>query len=202
MSFSLGGVAGLWDGTTQVHSSTTNTDTTTTESTIRDDSNPILVPTSQTTTSESIASATLPKKVTYFNTLKCYFTKPKSTILKYPVQSLIYNVILKVIFYTIAQSFPLFGWTAFAVSTVLFERVIIFNPKSYCNAIIQTFKDTMRSLFGKKTKSTTIPSSSENTTPSTIENDITTSRDRETTPLENATPTSSESAHLNYSLPD
>ncbi|NGX53095.1 MAG: hypothetical protein KR126chlam5_01403, partial [Candidatus Anoxychlamydiales bacterium] len=43
------------------------------------------------------------------------------------------------LFYSVAQSFPVFGSIVIAFSTALFTRVVVLNPKKYGNAILESF---------------------------------------------------------------
>lgn len=96
------------------------------------------------------------KKSTVLKPLKSLLTDPNKAVMENPVLTLVYSVAIKILFYSIAQSFPIFGWAALAFSTALFERAVIFNPKEYYNAVLNTIKDVWQKVKEEsKTKSET-----------------------------------------------
>ncbi|NGX34100.1 MAG: hypothetical protein K1060chlam1_00447 [Candidatus Anoxychlamydiales bacterium] len=82
---------------------------------------------------------------TVLATVKNCFSQPDETVLKHPIQSLIYNIALKYIFYCI----PGIRWYAIAASTMLFERVVLLNPMRYSSAILNAIKVAGRYLSDK-----------------------------------------------------
>ncbi|HEU64696.1 MAG: hypothetical protein KR126chlam4_00840 [Candidatus Anoxychlamydiales bacterium] len=88
----------------------------------------------------------------YVEVFKECFTKPDETVLKHPIKSLTYHVAIKILFYSIAQSFPVFGWAAIAFSAALFDRVVLLNLKKYPNAILDSLKDAWKYISDKWSK--------------------------------------------------
>ncbi|NGX33307.1 MAG: hypothetical protein K1060chlam4_01369, partial [Candidatus Anoxychlamydiales bacterium] len=127
-------------------------------------------PTSVTAPSASTSAPATPssepaKKNIYFETLKNCFTKPDETVLKHPIKSTIYHVAIQILFYSVAQSFPIFGSIVIAFSVALFERVVVLNPKKYGNAILKSLKDAWKYISTKWSKNKPAPAASSPPTP-------------------------------------
>ena len=107
-------------------------------------------PTSVTAPATSSSEPT--KQNTYLKALKKCFTKPDKTVLKHPIKSTVYHVAIQVLFYSVAQSFPVFGSIVITFSVALFERVVVLHPKKYGNAILESLKDAWKYISSKWSK--------------------------------------------------
>ncbi|NGX49133.1 MAG: hypothetical protein K940chlam5_00729 [Candidatus Anoxychlamydiales bacterium] len=140
-------------------------------------------------TAPSVSTSATPsseptKENIYLITLKECFTKPDKTVLKHPIKSTVYHVAIQVLFYSVAQSFPVFGSIVIAFSVALFERVVVLNPKKYGNAILASLKDAWKYITSKWSKNkpaAPVPastSSSSSATPSPATSDSPPAADR------------------------